>query len=142
MSMRTKYKPRNPEKYTGNIDNIVARSRWEITVMRKLDLHPDVKQWGSEAFHIPYTSPVGDKMHKYFPDFVAVYVDADGVERRVVIEVKPAHEAEKKEAKSERSKAALLVNNAKWEAARAWCAERKMEFVVLTENDIYHQGSE
>ena len=36
--------------------------------------------------------------------------------------------------------AQYVRNIAKWEAARAWCKQKKIVFRVITENDIFHQG--
>jgi hypothetical protein len=30
-----------------------------------------------------------------------------------------------------------MVNNAKWEAAREFCSDRKWKFQILTEDDIF-----
>ena len=36
--------------------------------------------------------------------------------------------------------AQYVQNVAKWEAARAWCKNKKIFFRVITEKDIFHQG--
>ena len=36
--------------------------------------------------------------------------------------------------------AQYVRNMAKWEAARAWCKNRKILFRVINENDIFHRG--
>ena len=36
-------------------------------------------------------------------------------------------------------KAAAVVNQAKWEAARAWCKNQGLGFRVITEREIYNK---
>jgi hypothetical protein len=64
------FKPLNPNKYKGDTSNIVYRSRWEFVYMARLDKDPDVVWWQSEETIIPYRSPVDNRIHRYYPDFV------------------------------------------------------------------------
>jgi len=34
----------------------------------------------------------------------------------------------------------VAINHAKWAAARAWCQRAKIEFRVLTEDSLFHNG--
>lgn len=140
MSLRGKFKPRHPEKYVGDPNTIFFRSSWESCVMKFFDSREDVIRWGSEEIVIPYVSPEDARVHRYFPDFFIEYIDKNGVVLKEIVEVKPRHESEEKYAKSERSKAALLVNEAKWKSAALYCESRGMKFRVITEKSIFHQG--
>ena len=140
MPFRAKFLPRFPEKYVGDVNNIFARSSWEVTVMKFFDSRPDIIKWGSEEVVIPYLSPADNKIHRYFPDFFIEYRNADGEIKREIVEVKPHHESEAIAAKSQRSKDALLINVAKWKSASIYCETRGMTFRVITEKSIYHQG--
>ena len=140
MAFRARFLPRNPEKYLGDVKKIFARSSWEVTCMKFFDSRQDVIKWGSEEVIIPYLSPEDNRVHRYFPDFFIEYKDKDGNIIREIVEVKPQHESEEKFAKSERSKNALMVNEAKWKAAALFCESRGMKFRVLTEKSIFHQG--
>ena len=140
MALRARFIPHNPEKYTGDLEKIFARSSWEITVMKFFDSSSAVIKWGSEEQVIPYLSPIDNRVHEYWPDFFVEYIDKDGNILREIVEVKPRHESEAKYAKSDRSKEALAVNSAKWKAANAYCESRGMKFRVITEHSIYHQG--
>ena len=71
MPNKGRFRPKNPQKYKGDANNIIYRSTWEIKVMNYLDDNPNVIWWGSEELPIPYYSPVDKKMHRYFPDFIA-----------------------------------------------------------------------
>ena len=64
------FKPKNPAKYNGNAENIVFRSSWELRCMKYFDDNPAVIWWSSEEMSVPYYSPVDDRMHRYFPDFI------------------------------------------------------------------------
>ena len=89
MSNKGRFRPKNPQKYKGDVNNIIYRSTWEIKVMNYLDDNPNVIWWGSEEFAIPYFSPVDRKKHRYFPDFIAKMRKSDGSVMTYVIEVKP-----------------------------------------------------
>jgi hypothetical protein len=141
MAFRARFLPKHPEKYVGDVNNIWARSTWEVTVMKWMDCRKAIKCWGSEEIAIPYLHPIDHKVHNYFPDFFVIY-EKDGEEHKEIVEVKPRHESEEKYAKSERSKEALKVNEAKWKYAAMWCEERNMSFRVITEHSIYVQGKQ
>jgi hypothetical protein len=72
-----RFKPKNPKKYMGDPTNIIYRSGWEFKLMRYLDVHPDVIEWGSEELIVPYRSPIDGRMHRYFPDFLVKQINRD-----------------------------------------------------------------
>jgi hypothetical protein len=139
MSLRARFIPRHPEKYVGDADKIFARSSWEVFCMKYFDSRKSIVRWGSEELSIPYLSPLDNKVHNYFPDFFVEYVNADGTVLKEIIEVKPFHESDESMARSERSKAALSVNEAKWKAAAQFCEQHGLSFRVLTERTLFHQ---
>lgn len=85
MSTKGFFKPRNPKKYRGDPTKIVYRSSWELKFMGYLDAHSDVVEWASEEFSIPYRSPIDNRIHRYFPDFLVKKVNADGTKRRLLL---------------------------------------------------------
>lgn len=137
-----KYTLRNPEKYIGDPKNVIYRSSWEKILMIRFDNDPNVIQWGSEEFHIPYVSPVDKEVHRYFPDFVVKSRTKDGKVKKVVFEVKPFEQTmlpkpPKRITKQYKDAVrTFAVNDAKWKSARQWCAKHDMEFHLLTENEI------
>lgn len=133
------YQVKNPEKYVGK-KTPTYRSSWETTVMAMLDNNPAILQWASEAIHINYRNPFTGKNTIYVPDFFVLYVDANKKQHAEVWEVKPAKETTLESAKSTRDKAAVILNMAKWQAARAYCAAQGLHFRILTEQDIFFQG--
>ena len=92
MSYNGKYRPRYPKKYRGDPTNIVYRSLWEKKFMNYCDITASVNEWQSEEFFIPYRSPLDNRMHRYFPDFLIKYQDNNGRRRIMVVEIKPKKE--------------------------------------------------
>lgn len=135
------FSPKHPEKYLGK-GSIRYRSGWEFHFMKFCDEHPSVTSWASESIKIPYRNPLTGKQTIYVPDFLIVYEDRKKTQRVELIEVKPASQAFKeKTGKSKANQAAWVVNQAKWEAARAYCKQKGIIFRIITENEIYHNGS-
>jgi len=60
--------PTHPEKYNGDPNKIILRSSWEKRFCKFVDTNPNVIKWSSEAFRIPYISPLDGKLHNYIPD--------------------------------------------------------------------------
>ena len=69
------------------------------------------------------------------------YKDKAGQKVSELIEIKPHDQAYLKEGMNEKQKQTLAVNHAKWEAAQAWCRMQKIGFRIVTEKDMFHQGS-
>lgn len=139
MAVHGKFIPKNPQKYRGDVSRIFFRSLWEVSCMKFFDSSSDVLSWGSEELSIPYLSPKDGAVHQYYPDFYVEYRDESGCIRKEVVEVKPLHESDKSAARSERSRAALEINEAKWAAAARWCEVRGLTFRVLTERSIFYK---
>lgn len=135
-----KYQVKNPEKYIGR-HMPTYRSSWEFTFCAFCDNNPAVLQWASEAISIPYRNPVSGKNTIYVPDFLVVYIDKNQKKHTELVEVKPSKETMIEGAKSVRDKLSVAINMAKWEAANAWCKANNIRFRVVTEFDIFHQGS-
>lgn len=135
-----KFEPKNSEKYIGT-KMPTYRSGWEFTFMKFCDEHPSVIQWASEAIKIPYRNPLTGKQTIYVPDFFIAYGDKSGTQKVELIEVKPANQTLKEKlGRNKNNQAQWVVNQAKWEAARAWCKQKKITFRIITENEIFHQG--
>lgn len=142
MSYQGSFRPRNPEKYQGNPNNIVYRSLWELKLMRYLDDHSEVISWGSEEVAIPYRSPVDGKIHRYFPDFVVKKKNRDGTSSTIMIEVKPRAQTIEPKVQKKASKKYINevmtwgVNQAKWKAAENYCQDRMWKFQLMTEKEL------
>ena len=109
--------------------------------MKFCDEHNAISQWASEAVRIPYRNPLSGKQTIYVPDFFIVYADRKGKQRVELIEVKPKNQVLKEKlGKSNYNKASWIINQAKWESARAWCKQKGILFRIVTEDDIFHTG--
>ena len=141
MSYKGRFRPQNPSKYKGDPSNIIYRSSWELRVMKYLDENSSVLWWASEELFIPYLSPVDNRPHRYFPDFIVRALNKDKKEVTMVIEVKPEKQT-KPPAQKRRTRQYLnevvtyAVNEAKWKAANLFCKEHGWEFKILTEKDL------
>jgi len=135
------FKPKNPQKYAG-IGNIKYRSSWELVFMQFCDNNDNVIQWASESIRIPYKNPLTGKQTVYVPDFLVVYRDKTGRQLAELVEIKPKKQTliENNRA-SLRDRAAVAVNHAKWQAAYAFCKRSGISFRVITEQDLFRNGS-
>lgn len=141
MSYKGWFKPQNPTKYKGDPTKIIYRSNWELRVMKHFDIDPNVLWWASEELVIRYKSPIDQKLHRYFPDFVAHLKQTTGKEKTVVIEVKPEKQTQKPIQKRKtklfiQEAMTYAVNQEKWRAADLFCKEHGWEFKILTEKDL------
>ena len=144
MSYKGFFRPKNPNKYKGDPTNIVYRSLWEFKLMSYLDVHPEVVEWSSEEFCIPYRSPIDGKIHRYFPDFKVKKKTTDGKTEVVVIEVKPRAQSippapcttKKPTKKYLREVMTYSINEAKWKAAINFCKDKQWKFMVMTEKEL------
>ena len=104
-------------------------------------MNENILEWGSEEFWIPYRAPDG-KVRRYFPDFIMKVREHTGEIKTYVIEVKPAKQTRRPKPRKKVTKSYLYecktyeVNQAKWKAAREWCADRKVEFKIITEKEL------
>lgn len=141
-----KFKPRHPEKYVGDINNIQSRSSWEMKAMRFFDMNPSVLRWGSEELHVNYYSPVDERVRRYFPDMFIEYKNTKGEIVRALVEIKPFSQTlppKPAKTKSPKAKARYIqeattyvTNKAKWKAAEEFCQKHNMKFVILTEKEL------
>lgn len=136
------YKPKNPEKYKGDVTSIIYRSSWERSCMNYFDNNPNIVEWQSEEVIIPYRSPIDGRLHRYFPDFKIKVRDSSGRINTYLIEVKPFYQTQPPVVKSRKSKRYINevktfgINTSKWKAAQEYCADRGWKFQIITENEL------
>jgi hypothetical protein len=136
------FKPKHPEKYVGDPTNIVYRSSWEVKVMSWLDNNDSIITWASEELYIPYISPVDNRWHRYFPDFLVKYKTKDNKLSTMMLEVKPKKQTAQPELQKRKTKQFINevktwgVNQAKWKAASEYCLDRGWEFKLITEDHL------
>lgn len=132
------YIPKFPEKYCGNYP-IICRSGWESRMCEWFDYNRDVLEWSSESHRIRYFDPVVGKNRIYYPDFYAKFRN----KKKFIVEVKPLKDIKKtKRGKKSQQTVRILeqtivTNQAKFEAAKKYSKKLGMEFVVLTEKDLF-----
>ena len=109
----------------------------ELRFMKWADRSDNVLKWNSEEVVIPYISPIDNKRHRYFPDFL-IQTDKGWT----LIEVKPQVQTKPPKKKTRVTKSYLYelttyaVNQAKWKAAQEYCLDRRIEFKVITEDEL------
>ena len=142
MAYRGKYYPSFPRKYKGDPTNIIYRSLWERKFMVYCDKNSKILEWGSEEIPLPYISPHDSRVHRYFPDFYIKVQENTGKIKRYLIEVKPLKQTTKPTKPKRQTKGYIREafeyarNQAKWKAAREYCADRMWEFKVITEKEL------
>lgn len=136
-TMRGRFAPKNPQKYVGNVGNILFRSSWELTFFKWLDNNPSVLRWGSEELAIQYINPFDKKIHRYYPDIIILYKHADGTVRKEIVEIKPYAQTVLTPRASPRDKEAIILNEAKWKAATIWAESQGAKFRVVTEKSMF-----
>ena len=142
MAYSGKYRPVNHRKYKGDPRAIFYRSLWELKFMKWCDNHDHILEWGSEEIVVPYRSPLDGKVHRYFVDFYAKVRNKSGAAKKYLIEVKPKKQTVEPKIPQRKTKRYLtevttyITNQAKWEAAREWCADHGLEFIILTEDHL------
>ena len=138
---RGKFAIKNKEKYVG-LRTPTYRSGWEHAFMRLCDEHPNVYKWASESIRIPYRHPLTGKYTIYVPDFFIVYVDKEGRKHAELVEVKPKAQTTMENAgRSHAKQKQVVINTAKWEAASAYARQNKIKFRVVSEEQLFHQGT-
>ena len=139
------YRPKNPQKYLGNPTNIIYRSGWEKYFLQWCDMTPSVVGYGSEELIIPYVSPLDGNLHRYFIDFVVLVRQKDGSIKKFAVEIKPYSQTQPPKMSSSRKMLTeslrkkietYSVNQAKWEAAKKFCSQHNMSFIILTEKQL------
>ena len=105
-----------------------------------------ILEWGSEIAVIPYISPVDKRVHRYFVDFYMKVQDKNGRVEKYLIEIKPKKFTQEPIKPKRVTKQFLEevftygVNQAKWKAAKEFCADRNWKFVVITEDELKLNG--
>jgi hypothetical protein len=142
MAYSGRFIPKNPQKYVGDSKNIIYRSSWECKLMDWLDRNDDVVSWASEELIVPYVSPVDNRKHRYFPDFIVKVKTRDGAVKTMMLEVKPKKQTIQPEIRKRITKQYInevttwCVNQAKWKAATEFCLDRGWEFKLITEDHL------
>mgnify|MGYP003334285652 FL=1 len=141
------FKPANPDKYVGDPTQIIFRSSWEFKFLKWCDSSPTIVAYSSEPVGILYYSPLDKRGHTYYVDFYIVTKDNDGNEQKWLIEVKPNKYVKpptapdrmtnKQTANYVYAAKQYIINQAKFDAARDFAAQRGLKFGIITENFLF-----
>ena len=110
--------------------------------MKWLDENVNVIEWSSEEVFVPYISPVDNRYHRYFPDFIAKMKRPEGHIVTVMFEVKPAVQTKEPKPSKKKTQKYITevmtwgVNQAKWKYAQEYCQDRGWEFRLITEKEL------
>ena len=142
-----KYDPKNPDKYIGDIHNIIYRSSWEYRFCTYCDTNESILKWSSEPVVIPYYNPLDKKDHNYNVDFYIKVLKDDTSEQEWIIEIKPEKQTIKpimegvmtlaKLKSYNRNMQIWITNQAKFRAAKEWADKRGYRFGVIDENFLF-----
>ncbi len=134
------YTLKHPEKYMGDPTKVVYRSSWELNLHTFFDNNTRVVKWGSEIVKIPYIKPTDGRIHTYYPDYYVEYVKPTGEIVCELIELKPMAQTKQPRTKGKQNlyeNLTYVVNIAKWAAAQQWCAQRNIEWRIVTEKQLF-----
>jgi hypothetical protein len=158
------FKPTNLEKYKGDPSVIIYRSMWEHRFMTWCDLHTNITSWCSEPIGIPFLNPCAklvngmyqSAIHNYYVDFYITVQKDEKVSESWLIEIKPGmqvptteqllrlskmitegNKTDKKIRRYNHELKTLLVNRAKFLAAKKFAEERGCKFAVCDEHFLF-----
>ena len=138
-TMKGRFIPKNPHKYIGDVTKIIFRSSWELNALKFFDQSSAVLKYASEEIKIPYISPIDGKVHNYFPDFIIIYLDSTGAQKKEILEIKPLSQTILTDKSSNHDILAIKINEAKWAAATIFATQRGWIFRIITELSIFKQ---
>lgn len=142
MFHKRRFVPTNPQKYSGDVTNIIMRSSWETRFAQWCDKNPSIIRWSSEETIIPYLCPTDNKIHRYFIDFKIKVLQKDGSTKTYLIEIKPLKQTQppvfpgRKTQKYLAESYGFLKNQAKWKSAVEYAKDRGWEFKIITEKEL------
>lgn len=138
-----KWFPKHPEKYAGDVNNIVYRSSWELRFLNWCDQNTSVIMYASEETVVPYICATDNRPHRYFIDITMKVRGADGSIRNYLVEIKPHAQTQPPKFKGRQTKRYITEvetyakNQSKWKAAKEFARQRNAEFIVLTEKELF-----
>lgn len=118
------------------------KSGLERTCMRYCDMNIHVKKWSLEPFAIKYYKYTTRKYHRYFIDFFIEFSNG----QKFLVEVKSYNETREPTPPKKRTQKSIMnyqkaletfnINTSKWDAAKLFCKEKGLTFIILTEKEL------
>lgn len=152
---KSKYEPKQgtyilsfPSKYTGEIKDggVFYRSSWEKRVFTYMDNNKNVIEWSSESLVVPYLFSLDNKVHRYYPDILCKIDTKDGL-KSYMIEVKPESQTKEplkpqnrslaRKQRFEKEMFTYVKNQDKWKAAKEYSSKNGLEFILITEKELF-----
>lgn len=137
-----KFIPKNPEKYRGDVNNIIYRSSWERRFLMWCDSNSNILEYSSEEIVIPYICETDQKWHRYFVDAHIKVRSADGKTKTFLVEIKPFAQTQPPKYSGRQTARYLtevetfVKNQSKWKAAKSFSKQKGVEFVIITEREL------
>lgn len=159
---------KNPQKYIGDINQIIYRSSWEYSFCKWCDASPSVIRWSSEPLSISYANRVAKldeckrlgldpnnpknwAIKKYNIDFWIEISKGENLLEKWFIEIKPKDKLKKPippkqnaPLKEQRRFNMLakeyLINESKWAAMNDWAKKNNSKFYVFHEDIMTKLG--
>ena len=137
-----KFKPRNPHKYRGDLNNIIARSSWEMRFLNWCDLNDSIVEYASEEVVIPYLCETDGRWHRYFVDAYVKIRDTNNKITTYLVEIKPYIQTlppkypGKQTARYLIEAETFIKNQSKWKAAKKYAEDRGAKFIIITEKEL------
>lgn len=143
------FKPNNPQKYTGDLNQILYRSSWEFYVLRMLDNNPQVYEYCAEPIAIKYLNPITQKYNNYYIDVYAKVLNKTNEFIEWLLEIKPnkyihppkqpknpTYQANKNYNYHARQ---YIINCKKFQSAREYARAKGMKFGIITETFLFNK---
>ena len=142
MAYKGKFTPKNPQKYVGDVKNIVYRSLWERNTFRWIDANSAIVKWNSEELIIPYVCETDKKVHRYYMDLWFETREGD----TYIVEIKPKKQTQPPKSPKRKTRRYIkesltyVKNQSKWKAASEFALDRGWTFEVWTEDTLKSLG--
>ena len=142
MAYKGKFTPKHPEKYVGDVKNIVYRSLWERNTFRWIDANTSIEYWAAESVIVPYVCETDKKVHRYYMDLW--FRTRDG--KNYMIEIKPKKQTQPPKTPKRKTRRYIkesltyVKNQSKWKAASEFALDRGWTFEVWTEDTLKQLG--
>lgn len=137
-----KWFPKNPNKYVGDVNNIIVRSSWEQRFLNWCDSNSSVIQYASEETIVPYLCETDNRMHRYFIDCSMKIKNSNGTVHTYLVEIKPWHQTQppvypgKQTRRYINEATTYIKNKSKWKAAKRFAEDRGWQFIILDEYSL------
>ena len=126
--MATKFFLHNPERYIGNINDVMYSDKRMLHLFTICDRSRVVSKWSIERAVIHFLNPKTKDMDTFHPDLMIKYMH-NGKEVTEVLDIRSVDQSNK----SHREALRDPVNIAKWEAAKSLCEKNGIVFKVVSD---------